>query len=47
MMRHILAEARGVGYASSMLLASDEGVPLYRRLGYRALGMVQVYVPSR
>ena len=47
MMRHILSEARAMGYASSMLLASDEGTPLYRRLGYRALGMVQVYVPVR
>jgi GNAT superfamily N-acetyltransferase len=47
MMRHILAEAQALGYTSSMLLASDEGTPLYRRLGYRALGMVQVFVPTR
>jgi GNAT superfamily N-acetyltransferase len=47
MMRHILAEARALGYTSSMLLASDEGTPLYRRLGYRALGMLQVFVPAR
>jgi GNAT superfamily N-acetyltransferase len=47
MMHHILAEARAMGYTSSMLLASDDGTPLYRRLGYRALGMVQVYVPAR
>jgi GNAT superfamily N-acetyltransferase len=47
MMRHILAEARALGYGSSMLLASDEGTPLYRRLGYSALGMVQVFVPTR
>jgi GNAT superfamily N-acetyltransferase len=47
MMRYILAEARALGYTSSMLLASDEGTPLYRRLGYRALGMVQVFVPAR
>jgi predicted acetyltransferase len=47
MMRHILAEARDHGFGASMLLASDDGTPLYRRLGYRALGMVQVYVPAR
>jgi GNAT superfamily N-acetyltransferase len=47
MMRHILAEARAMGYSASMLLASDDGTPLYRRLGYRALGMVQVFVPAR
>ncbi|HET9495544.1 MAG TPA: GNAT family N-acetyltransferase [Chloroflexia bacterium] len=47
MMRYILAEARAMGYSSSMLLASDDGTPLYRRLGYRALGMVQVFVPTR
>jgi len=46
-MRHILMEARSLGYQSSMLLASDEGLPLYARLGYETLSTVRIFVPSR
>ena len=33
-MRHILSDARSLGFQSSMLLASNDGLPLYARLGY-------------
>ena len=47
MMGHILSEARSLGYHSSMLLASNEGLPIYARLGYETLSTVRVFVPSR
>lgn len=46
-MRHILSEARSLGYQSSMLLASNEGLPLYARLGYETLSTIRVFVPSK
>ena len=47
LMRHMLADARGLGFDRSMLLASNDGQPLYERLGYRTLSNVRVFVPSR
>ena len=47
LMRHILTEARSLGYQSSMLLASSDGLPMYARLGYETLSTVRVFVPSR
>jgi GNAT superfamily N-acetyltransferase len=47
LMRHILSEARSLGYHSSMLLASNEGLPLYAHLGYETLSTIRVFVPSR
>jgi GNAT superfamily N-acetyltransferase len=46
-MRHILSDARSLGFQSSMLLASNDGLPLYARLGYETLSTVRVFVPSR
>lgn len=46
-MRHVLAEARSMGFYSSMLLASSEGLPLYERLGYETLSTIRIFVPSR
>ena len=47
LMRHILLEARSLGFQSSMLLASNEGMPLYARLGYETLSTIRVFVPSK
>ncbi len=47
LMHHILSEARAMGYKSSMLLASNEGQPLYERLGYETLSHIRVFVPLR
>jgi GNAT superfamily N-acetyltransferase len=46
-MRHILIEARSLGYQSSMLLASNDGLPLYARLGYETLSTIRVFVPTK
>jgi predicted acetyltransferase len=46
-MRHILSDARSLGFQSSMLLASNDGLSLYARLGYETLSTVRVFVPSR
>ena len=46
-MRHILLEARSLGFYSSMLLASEEGMPLYARLGYETLSKIRVFVPAK
>jgi GNAT superfamily N-acetyltransferase len=47
LMHHILSEARALGYEQSMLLASNDGQPLYERLGYKTLSHVRVFVPTR
>jgi GNAT superfamily N-acetyltransferase len=46
MMTHILADAIHAGYSRSMLLASQQGVPLYDRLGYSHLDTLRVMVPD-
>jgi ribosomal protein S18 acetylase RimI-like enzyme len=46
LMHHILSEARMLGYRDSMLLASNEGQPLYERLGYKTLSHIRVFVPT-
>jgi GNAT superfamily N-acetyltransferase len=46
MMRYALAEARALGYTSSALLSSNEGMSLYARLGYAAVSAVKVYTPD-
>jgi GNAT superfamily N-acetyltransferase len=45
MMRQVLTEARAEGYVSSVLLASNEGVPIYTHLGYTILSTLRVFVP--
>jgi ribosomal protein S18 acetylase RimI-like enzyme len=45
MMRHALSEASTLGYTSSALLSSNEGMSLYTRLGYTTISMVKVYTP--
>ncbi|HYP40836.1 MAG TPA: GNAT family N-acetyltransferase [Chloroflexia bacterium] len=45
MMRHALSEARTLGYTSSTLLSSNEGMSLYARLGYTTVSAVKVYTP--
>lgn len=47
LMRHILADARSLGYYASMLLASNDGLPMYTRMGYETLSTVRVFVPSK
>jgi GNAT superfamily N-acetyltransferase len=44
LMYHALAEAASLGHTSSMLLASPEGLPLYRRLGYETISTVRMFV---
>jgi GNAT superfamily N-acetyltransferase len=46
LMRHILTDARNLGCSKSMLLASNDGQPLYERLGYKTLSNVRVFVPE-
>jgi ribosomal protein S18 acetylase RimI-like enzyme len=46
MMRHALSEARALGYSSSALLSSNEGMSLYARLGYTTVSAVKVYTPQ-
>ncbi|HYO48282.1 MAG TPA: GNAT family N-acetyltransferase [Chloroflexia bacterium] len=46
MMRYALSEARALGYTSSALLSSNEGMSLYARLGYTTVGAVKVYTPG-
>ena len=43
LMHHALAEAEALGHTANMLLASAEGVPLYRRLGYETVSMARMY----
>ena len=47
MMQYALRDAGDLGYRESMLLASPEGLPLYQRLGYTALGTIKTFVPAR
>ena len=47
LMRHIRADARELGCDKSMLLASNDGQPLYERLGYKTLSNVRVFVPEQ
>jgi N-acetylglutamate synthase len=46
LMRHILADARALGCNKSMLLATDDGQPLYECLGYKTLSNIRVFVPE-
>ena len=46
MMRYALSEARSLGYTSSALLSSNEGISLYARLGYTTVSAVKVYTPD-
>lgn len=41
----ILDELRARGIGASMLMASNAGLPLYERLGYRSLGTTIYYGP--
>jgi ribosomal protein S18 acetylase RimI-like enzyme len=41
--RHVLAEARALGYSLAVLQATDEGRGLYRKLGFVAYGVIGVY----
>jgi ribosomal protein S18 acetylase RimI-like enzyme len=43
LMHHALAEAEALGHTANMLLASSDGVPLYRRLGYETVSMARMY----
>ena len=47
MMHHALAEAAGLGYQSSMLLASAQGLPLYERLGYKTISTARMFTQYR
>lgn len=46
-MHHLVAEAAALGYGATMLLASPDGLPLYRRLGYTTVSTVRMYAPLR
>jgi GNAT superfamily N-acetyltransferase len=45
MMSYALSEASAMGYSSSALLSSNEGMSLYARLGYTTVSAVKVYTP--
>jgi ribosomal protein S18 acetylase RimI-like enzyme len=43
LMHHALAEAEALGHTANMLLASADGIPLYRRLGYETVSIARMY----
>jgi GNAT superfamily N-acetyltransferase len=47
MMYHMLDEAQALGHTSSMLLASTDGLPLYRHMGYKTITTIRMFVPTR
>lgn len=47
LMRFLTAEAGALGYNSTMLLASPDGLPLYKRLGYRTISTLRMLGPAR
>jgi hypothetical protein len=46
-MSALLADDRAHGVESSVLLASSDGARLYPHLGYRRLGVLQIFCPVR
>ena len=46
-MRRMLIDDKKYGAKSSILLASNDGSKLYRRLGYEELGLMQIFTPVR
>ena len=47
MMHAVLQHARGAGARRAGLEASDEGLGVYRRMGFREVGILRVYSNSR
>jgi GNAT superfamily N-acetyltransferase len=47
LMSALLADDRAHGVESSVLLASSDGARLYPHLGYRRLGVLQIFCPVR
>ena len=47
LMRHALADARDRGCETTTLVATAPGRPVYERLGYRALGSIQMWERRR
>lgn len=43
LMHHSISDALALGYKSSMLLASQVGLPMYERLGYRTVSTVRMF----
>lgn len=46
-MHRLISDAAALGHSSTMLLASSEGLPLYRRLGYSTVSTMRMYSPLR
>jgi ribosomal protein S18 acetylase RimI-like enzyme len=46
-MHRLIEDSAALGFSSTMLLASPDGLPLYRKLGYRTLSTLRMYAPSR
>jgi GNAT superfamily N-acetyltransferase len=47
LMHNAVSEALTHGYSSTMLLASQDGLPLYERLGYNTLSTARMFAPAR
>lgn len=43
MMRRLVADAQALGYSSTVLLSTPEGLPMYGRLGYRVMTRVRTF----
>lgn len=47
LMNAMLSDDRRLGYAHSVLLASNAGSKLYPTLGYEQIGLLQLFVPTK
>jgi GNAT superfamily N-acetyltransferase len=47
LMTHMLAEDARLGYQNSVLLASQAGAKLYESVGYRQIGLLQLFAPKK
>lgn len=47
LMTHMLADDARLGYQNSVLLASQTGAKLYQSVGFRQIGLLQLFAPRR
>lgn len=47
LMHRAVSDAAALGYPSTMLLSSTEGIPLYERLGYETISTMRMFMRDR